>query len=299
MRKKATLLPLVALLVMTASWGSTFFMIKDVITRIPVTDLLFIRFGIASLALALMAAKQLRMSRATLYRGIGLGLLYGAAQLLQTFGLAHTAASVSGFITGLYVVITPVLAAWLLRTRISCLTWLAVGLATLGLGVLSITGFSVGYGELLTFVSAIVYAIHIIAMGRWATPENALSLSYVQLIVITIVCGIGALPGGIALPSSGKDWTIVLYLALVASALAMFLQTWAQARIEPTRAAVIMVMEPVWAAIFAVAVGGEALTWRMVVGGAAILTAMYAVELAPRRRAASHGPPNSTATTSG
>ncbi len=284
MRKNATLLPLVALLVMTASWGSTFFMIKDVLLRIPATDLLFIRFGTAGLALVLMAGKQLRMSRRTLYHGIGLGLLYGMAQLLQTFGLAHTAASVSGFITGLYVVATPVLAALLLRTRISALTWLAVGLATLGLGVLSINGFSIGYGELLTLAAAIIYAVHIIAMGRWATRENTMSLTCVQMIVITVVCGLGAVPGGITLPSSGKDWTIILYLALVAGALALFLQTWAQARIEPTRAAVIMVMEPLWAAGFAVALGGETLTWRMVLGGAAILAAMYLVELAPRLR---------------
>ena len=89
---------------------------------------------------------------------------------------------------------------------------------------------------------------------------------------------------GIALPASGHDWLIVVYLAVVAGALTMVLQTWAQARVEPARAAVIMSMEPVWAAAFAVTLGGETITGRMIVGGLAILAAIYLVELAPKSR---------------
>jgi drug/metabolite transporter (DMT)-like permease len=106
---------------------------------------------------------------------------------------------------------------------------------------------------------------------------------------IAVVCGIAAAPGGIQLPASRVDWAIVIYLALVAGALTMLLQTWAQARVEASRAAVIMAMEPVWAAAFAVAFGGESLTGRMIIGGAAILTAMYLVELAPKRRVVGRG----------
>jgi drug/metabolite transporter (DMT)-like permease len=283
-RLRASTWAFAALLVMTAAWGSTFFMIKDVVTRIPVADLLAVRFGIAAAALALVAGKHLRMPRTTLRRGIALGLLYGVAQILQTFGLAHTAASVAGFITGLYVVATPLLSAAILRVAIARSTWVAVGLATIGLGVLSLNGFSVGYGELLTFASAIIYAGHIIAMGRLSTAATAMSLTLVQMLVITAMCTVAALPGGIQVPSSSRDWVIVVYLAVVAGALAMFLQTWAQAHIEASRAAVIMAMEPVWAAAFAVALGGELITVRMVIGGVAILGAMYLVELAPRVR---------------
>ena len=106
------------------------------------------------------------MSRLTLRRGLLLGLLYGIAQLLQTFGLAHTAASGSGFLTGLYVVLTPLLSAMILRTRIPPAVWAASLLATVGLGVLSLQGFAIGYGEFLTVASAVVYALHIIALGR-------------------------------------------------------------------------------------------------------------------------------------
>ena len=283
-----------ALLVVTAIWGSTFFLIKDVVTRIPVADLLAVRFALASLALAAIVGPRLRLTRRILRQGCALGLLYGIAQILQTVGLAHTSASVSGFLTGLYVVATPLLTALILRARITAVTWAAVALATVGLGVLSLHGLAVGYGELLTVVSAVVYAGHIVVLGQVSAPGTVLSLSLVQMTAITVVCGLVAvLPvsdAGLQLPGSGADWLAVGYLGLVAGALTMALQTAAQARIEPSRAAVIMAMEPVWAAGFAVAVGGEAVTARMVVGGLAILSAMYLVELSPRQNAPAQGP---------
>ncbi len=289
-RLRSDLAPLLALLVMTAAWGSTFFLIKDLLDRLPVADLLAIRFGIGSLALVLLAGRRLRMSRSTWRSGTLLGLLYGLAQVLQTAGLAQTSASVSGFITGLYVVATPLLAALLLRARVSRTTWVASVLATVGLGVLSLDGFAIGPGELLTLLSALVYAGHIIALGRLSTPGEALPLSVVQMVVITAVCAVAAAwPGaggsGLQLPASTGDWLAVLYLAVVAGALTMVLQTWAQARVEATRAAVVMAMEPVWAAAFAVTLGADRLTLRVVGGGLAILAAMYLVELSPRRPA--------------
>ena len=289
-------LAFLAILAMTAAWGSTFFMIKDVVTRVPVIDLLAWRFGIAALAMIILAGRRLRMSRTTLRSGVVLGLLYGGAQILQTYGLSMTDASVSGFITGLYVVATPLLVALILRTRIGKLTWLAAALATLGLGVLSLRGLAIGPGELLTLASAIVYALHIIAMSKVSRAGEEVALTVVQMVVIALVCFTVALPGGVQLPQRGTDWLIVVYLAVVAGALAMFLQTWAQARIPPTQAAVVMSMEPVWAAAFAVAFGGELITGRMVIGGVAILAAMYLVEIGPgmqerrRRRRGPRGP---------
>ena len=289
-RSRTELLAFLALLAMTAAWGSTFFLIKDVVTRIPPADLLALRFAIASVALAIIAAPRLHLSRTVLTYGALLGLLYGSAQILQTAGLAHTAASVSGFVTGLYVVATPLLTALILKRRIPRLTWLAAGLATVGLGVLALHGFAIGYGELLTLIAAVIYAGHIVALGRFSTSETTLSLSLVQLIMITLVSAVAAFwptggsAPGIQLPSSVHDWLVVLYLALIASALTMVLQTWAQAHIEPSRAAVIMAMEPVWAAAFAVALGGERITLRMIIGGLAIVSAMYLVERPQKHR---------------
>src|SRR4030095_4956670 len=192
-RSRTELLAFLALLAMTAAWGSTFFLIKDVVTRVPVPDLLAVRFAIASVALAVIAAPRLGMSRTVVAYGVLLGLLYGSAQILQTAGLAHTAASVSGFVTGLYVVATPLLTAVILRRKIANITWFAVFLALFGLSVLALRGFTLGYGELLTVIAALLYARHIVAMGRFSTPQTAISLSLVQLIVIALMCAVAAL----------------------------------------------------------------------------------------------------------
>ena len=213
-----------------------------------------------------------------------LGLLYGLAQILQTAGLAHTPASISGFVTGLYVVCTPLLAAAILHTRIPPITWAAVALATVGLGVLALNGFSIGYGELITLMSAVLYALHIVGLGAWSNAREAMGMTIVQLLMIATVCFVITAPDGIVLPSTTADWAALVYMALVAGALALAAQTWAQAHLPPTRTAIIMSMEPVFAAFFAVLLGGESLTARMLLGGAMVLGAMLLVELVPRRR---------------
>ncbi len=284
-RPSQGLLAALALLAMTACWGSTFYLIKDLLDRVPVLDFLAVRFAIASVALFLLSPRALgRLSGAARKNAVVLGLLYGVAQILQTAGLAHTPASVSGFITGMYVVCTPLLAALILHTRITAMTWGAVALATAGLGVLTLNGFSVGYGEAITLVAAILYALHIVGLGAWAGARDAMGMTIVQLVVITLVCFVATVPDGIVLPATTRDWLSVVYMAVFAGALALAGQTWAQAHLPPTRAAIIMSMEPVFAALFAVLLGGESMTVRMVVGGLMVLTAMLIVELVPRRR---------------
>ncbi|QCX27157.1 DMT family transporter [Nocardioides jishulii] len=285
-RRGTTLVATLALVAMTASWGSTFFLIKDLLDRVPTLDFLAVRFAIASLAMLLVAPRALgRLSRDSRRHALVLGLLYGVAQILQTAGLAHTPASVSGFVTGMYVVLTPIFAALLLRTRISGVTWGAVALATAGLWLLTMRGeFALGYGESLTLVAAALYALHIVGLGAWSRPSEAMGMSIVQLMVIAAICFVATVPDGIVLPATAEDWTSMLYMALVAGAAALFVQTWAQAHLPPTRCAIIMSMEPVFAAAFAVALGGESLTSRLLLGGAMVLTAMLVVELVPSRR---------------
>jgi drug/metabolite transporter (DMT)-like permease len=108
-------------------------------------------------------------------------------------------------------------------------------------------------------------------------------MSVVQLLVIAVICLVATAPDGVVLPATGRDWASVVYMAMVAGALGLFAQTWAQSQLSPTRTAIIMSMEPVFAAFFAVVLGGEGLTGRMLVGGAMVLTAMLVVELGPRR----------------
>ncbi|KRE55754.1 permease [Phycicoccus sp. Soil748] len=280
----ASRLATLLLVAVTAVWGSTFFLIRDLVAHVPSADFLAVRFAIAALVMAVVFRRQtMALTRRELLTGVGLGVLYGLAQLLQTVGLEHTDASVSGFVTGTYVVLTPVLGAVLLRDRIPGSTWLAVGLATVGLGVLSLRGLSIGFGEGLTLAAAVLYALHIIGLGRWSTARSATGLATVQAFVITLVTLVGALPGGITLPSTGGQWSSLLYMALVAGAVALWAQTWAQSHMPAARAAIVMTMEPVFAAFFAVLLGGESLTARMLLGGGLVLAAMYVVELLGRR----------------
>ena len=274
---------MLGLLGVTAAWGSTFFLLKDVLDRVPVADFLAVRFALAAVAVWLLAPTAMRRLTPTERRhAIALGVVYGLGQLLQTYGLQDTSASVSGFITGMYVVFTPLLGALLLRARIGRTVWIAVGLATAGLALLSLQGFAIGGGEALTLAGAVLYAAHIVGLGAWSSGRNAMGLTVVQLFTITLVCSVAAVPGGLDLPQTGADWTALVYMALVAGALALLVQTWAQAHLAATRAAIIMTMEPVWAALFAVLFGGEQLGPRVVLGGALVLAAMYIVELGPR-----------------
>lgn len=268
------------LLGVTAVWGSTFFLIRDLVESVPPADFLAVRFGIAAVVMFLLFRRQtLALSRRELRLGVVLGVLYGLAQVLQTMGLQHTDASVSGFITGTYVVLTPLIAAVVLRDHVAPVTWGAVALATAGIALLSLQGLAVGLGEALTLVAAVLYAGHIVALGRWSTPRAAVGLATVQAGVITVVTSVAAVPDGLTLPSDGGQWASLLYMALAAGALALWAQTWAQAHLTATRAAIVMAMEPVFAAFFAVVLGGEDLTRRMLVGGALVVAAMYLVEL--------------------
>ena len=215
--RRTSLLASLALLAMTASWGSTFFLIRDLLERVPTLDFLAVRFLMAAAAMLLVAPRAVaRLSPESRRHAVVLGGVYGVAQVLQTAGLAHTPASVSGFITGMYVVLTPLLAAVLLRTRIGGLTWVAVAIAAGGLAVLTLDGVSMGYGEAITLMSAVLYALHIVGLGAWSDPRQALGMSIVQITVIAVLCSIATIPDGVVLPSTGADWAAVVYMALVA-----------------------------------------------------------------------------------
>jgi drug/metabolite transporter (DMT)-like permease len=273
-------LAVLLLLAVTAVWGSTFFLIRDLVEHVPSADFLAVRFGIAAvLMFALFHRQTLALTRRELTLGAGLGVLYAVAQLLQTVGLETTAASVSGFLTGTYIVLTPVLGALLLRDHIPRAAWLAASIATVGIAVLSLQGLAMGFGAALTLGSAVIYALHILALGRWSTGSTALGLSTVQAAVIAVICLVAAVPGGLSLPSTGGQWVSLLYMAVVAGAGALIAQTWAQAHLTATRAAIVMAMEPVFAAVFAVIFGNEAVTPRLILGGGLVLSAMYLVEL--------------------
>lgn len=269
------MLPVAALVAVTMVWGSTFFVIKDAVEVIDPADFLAVRFSIAALLLSVVSWRRLRRLSWQQWRtGLSLGLIYGLGQVAQTVGLRHTDASVSGFITGTYVIITPLLLWVMFRRRVSPHTWLSVALAVVGLGVLSLTGTAGGgVGELLTLVGAALYALHIVLLDRSTGSMDALSLTTIQIIGVAATCTLIAVPGGVGGIPDASIWGAILYTALIAGALAMLLQTWAQNHLSPTKVAVVMTLEPVFAMAFAIALGGESVTGRLLVGGALVLAA--------------------------
>jgi drug/metabolite transporter (DMT)-like permease len=278
-----TRLAAAALLTVTAVWGSTFFLIKDLLDRVPAADFLAVRFAIAFVAMLALAPRAIgRLGPLALRRSIYAGAIYGVAQILQTTGLGHTDASVSGFITGLYVVATPVLASLAFGQRVTRTVWIAVALSTIGLAILSLRGFSVGFGEGITFMCAILYAVHIVLLSRWSTARDAYAMATIQMGVIALLCFVVAAPGGLTLPQRSGDWLAVVYMALVAGAVAMVAQTWAQSQLDAARAALLMTMEPVFAATFAIVLGSEELGWRLLIGGTVVLVAMVLAESSGR-----------------
>jgi drug/metabolite transporter (DMT)-like permease len=276
----------VALVLVCICWGSTFVVVKDAVERMPVMDFLAWRFAIAAIAMALIRPRAvMQLSPHARVRGVLLGLLLGAGYVAQTFGLERTPATVSGFITGLFVVFTPLCSGLLLRRRVSGVAWLAVGVATAGLALLSLRGLSVGTGEAITLLCAVAFALHIVGLGEWSTPQDAYGLAVVQLSTVAVVSIAIAAPSSLAPPPDAGVWGAILLTALAATALGFLGQTWAQAHLAPTRAAVVMTMEPVFAGVFGVAVGGDELTARTVLGALLVLAAMYLVELGPRHGA--------------
>ncbi len=272
--------PTLALVGVTAIWGSTFVVVKRAVETIPVADFLAWRFAIAALAMLLLRPRSVAsLGTAGRRAGVLVGLALGAGYLLQTLGLQHTPAAVSGFITGMFVVLTPVVAFALLRERLSWIACAAVVLATCGLALLSLHGWSVGYGELLTLGCALAFALHIVGLGRWAPTFDAYGLAVVQLLTTALLCLVFAAPGGVAVPPSWAVWGALALTALAATALAFVVQTWAQATLAPTRAAVIMTMEPVFAGVFAVLLAGEVLGLRTLAGAGLVLAAMLMIEV--------------------
>ncbi len=276
-----------ALVGVTAVWGYTFLAVQDAVVSMPVMDFLAWRFLLASVVMIVLRPTCLRnVTRHELLRGLGLGAVLGLGYIAQTYGLRFTSAAISGFITGMFVVLTPVMSWVLLRRRTNRRTWLVVALATVGLALLSLKGWSVGIGELLTLGCAVLFAIHIVFLGEWSSRYEPYAFALLQIGAVAIISLIAATPGGIAMPPSLEAWGVVGITGVLATAVAFFVQTWAQSLISATRAAVVMTMEPVFAGLFAIIIGGNQLTLRTIGGAGCILAAMLTINLRPSRSAA-------------
>jgi drug/metabolite transporter (DMT)-like permease len=283
--KQSPRLALTSLVGVTAVWGWTFLIVKDAIEKMPVMDFLAVRFVLATVVMLVLRPTSLRhLSRRGWLHGVILGILLGLAYITQTQGLRYTSPAVSGFITGMSVVFTPIVAWLLLHQKIGLRTWLAVGLAIVGLALLSLHGWSFGSGELLTLACALFVAFHIIGLGQWSAQHDTYGLALVQIATVAVISLIAAAPGDIMMPPDTATWETIGITAVLATAVAFFVQTWAQSLVPPTHAAVVLTMEPVFAGVFSVAFGSEQVTVRLIFGAFCILAAMLIVQLKSGRK---------------
>jgi drug/metabolite transporter (DMT)-like permease len=268
------MLALAALLVVTAVWGVTFVQVKDAVAIYPLFAFLAVRFLIASATLALPAAGRVRMLG---WRGARAGVLLGAllalGYALQTAGLERTTVSATGFVTGMYVVLTPLLALVLFRIRSGLAVWLGVALATAGLAMISgVQGGSTA-GNLLVLGGAAAYSLQIVLLERYAPRYDALALTFLEMLAALVGLGAVALARGeLSTPHGWTVWGALLVTGVFASALAFLVQTWAQRRTSATRTALAFAMEPVFAALFGYTLADDrlgALGW----GGCAVIMA--------------------------
>ena len=267
-----------ALLSVSAAWGMAFVVMKDAIQRQSVNNFLFTRFLLAVIVMILLRPQVIKEFNSNLFLRAGsAGIFLALGYIFQTFGLARTGAAIAGFVTGLYVVFTPLLAYFFLKEQLTKLIWGCVILATIGLGLLSIHGFSIGIGEMLVLASAFFFGAHIIALGRWSSGRDAYAMTVVQLAVCALLSGIASIPGGYSTPPDTGVWAVVIFTAVVCTAIAFVVQTWSQAHMTTSKVAVILTMEVVFAALFAVLFGGEHLTLQATLGGVLVLTAMFVI----------------------
>ena len=263
---------LLALVVVTAVWGITFVQVKDAVAIYPLFAFLALRFGIASLTLALPGVGRIRrLGR----RGVGAAALAGgllaAGYVLQTLGLQRTSVSSTGFITGMYVVLTPLLALALFRIRIGLAAWLGVLLACGGLAMLAgIHGGSPG-GDLLVLAASAVYSLQIVLMESYAPRYDPLAFTLVEMLTAFVLLTASAVTQ-LEVPHGWTVWGALLVTGIFASALGFLVQTWVQRRASATRTALVFTLEPVWAALFGFALAGDrlgVLGW----GGCAVIMA--------------------------
>jgi drug/metabolite transporter (DMT)-like permease len=274
----------ILLLAMTFVWGFTFVTTQDLLKEMQSSDIMVWRFGVAAFVMFAINPKAIiNLPKHHKKHGVYLGIALGIGYLFLLYGLSRTTATASSFITGLFVVLTPILAGLLLKEPIEKTVWVAVLITTVGLGFLALKGWSIGIGEVITLVGAFFFALHIIGLDKWSKTDYVYGLTAMQIIVVFLFNLItSSIDGGVSMPPTNNVFYTLVFLAVVATCIGYFAQTWVQSSIGPTRTAVILTMEPVFAGIAGVTIGSDILTTKMIIGASLILFGTYLVELGPR-----------------
>ena len=266
-------------------WGGAFLSMKGTLERLDVNSFLAWRFLIATLLLILIRPSVLKKINLPFFKkGVILGLFLSSGYIFQSFGLTLTTVSNTGFITGLYVVLTPLIAAVILRKNITLVEWFAVLVATIGLALLSLNGLQFGLGEFLVLVSALLFAFHIVGLGEWSKGLDAYALTVLQLGTCAVVTFLASFKSGFKVPPDSGVWWSIIYTAVFATALAFIVQTWAQSFIAPSTVGVILAAEVVFAAGLGIWFLNEPVTLRIALGGFLVLASMYLIILLDQRK---------------
>jgi len=265
-----------SLLLVALIWGATFVIVKEAVSQIGVFTFLTLRFLFAAFVLALIFWPRLRASSPREFlAGALVGLFLFGGYALQTIGLKYTSASKAGFITGLSVVIVPLLSTLLLRQKPSLNALVGVLLATTGLGLLTLRGLSMAQGDLWVLGGAVAFALQIVALGRFAPQMKTASLATIQVATVALLSApLAWAMEGSSPQMSDQVWFAISFTGIMATSLAFLAQSKAQSFTSPTHTALVFATEPVFAVLFGYLLLQERLGWRGLLGCALILTGM-------------------------
>jgi len=272
-----------ALIAITFVWGSTFTIVKKSLSQVSPILFVALRFWVATaITIAFMPEQIPKISGKALRRGLVLsGVLLGGF-LFQTLGLRNTSPSYSAFITSLSVLLVPSLGFLLFRHKPRPQIIAGVILATLGLFFLLMNpaDLRIRSGDALTLICAVLFAFHILFLGRFVSTSDYRQLQLLQMAGSAVFCTI--MVPVLETPFIIWDPNLALYLfitGVLATALAFYVQARAQRLTTPNRAAVIFCLEPFFAALFAYWILGQILTMREWLGGVLVLAGILVSEL--------------------
>jgi drug/metabolite transporter (DMT)-like permease len=272
--------PLLLLVVVTAIWGVTFVQVQDAIALYPLFAFLAVRFAISAVALAPFALRSLlELPREGILAGLGVGVLLAGAYGFQTAGLERTTVASTGFITGLYVVFTPLLALWLFGTRVPAAAWAGVALSVGGLLLLNGAPGGSAFGNGLVLANALLQSLQIASMERFAPRYDPRALTFLQMTASCVGFTILAVAlGQVETPRGATVWGALLVTGIFAGALGYLIATWVQARTTAARAALVFTLEAPFAALFGVLLADETLGWIGWTGCAVMLSGILLAE---------------------
>jgi drug/metabolite transporter (DMT)-like permease len=267
---------IVAMVMITVIWASSFVVTKDTLDTVPVALLVALRSG-----LALLTWLWVKPQKSAVLPGLWLGLIEAASFIAVMIGLTSTTASKAGFIFALNALIAPLLGSWFFKQSVPRRAYIAIVIALLGLGLMTLTGQGgINPGDVWSLVGALFFGLYIAYVGQVAHKASTLALVQIQYIVMTIVLMVWALPHLSLVPSLGVNvWLVVAYLGIICMSLPTVLQVWAQ-RVVPTYlAALLFILEPVFVSLLAFALLGERLSGLDWLGASLIFAALLVCTL--------------------